>query len=83
MSNLLDCLAHYHFGEGKVAVHIASVGNIPALVLTHAKMGGKPGEIAHPQEPSAEDPEVLRQSVVLTFATEAMRDAVESALGAK
>lgn len=77
------CLEHFHFGEGKVAVHIASVGDLPALIFTHAKIGGKPGEVAPKVEPSAEDPAVLLKSVVLTFATESMRDAVEAALGVK
>lgn len=76
----LDCLEHFHFGEGKVTVQVASVGEIPALILTHAVIGGIPGEIAPEEEPSVEDPNVLRKSVVLTFRNEALRDAVEAAL---
>jgi hypothetical protein len=82
MSQELECRDHFHFGEGKVAVHSGSVGGLPALIFTHAVIGGTPGEIAPEEEPSAENPEVLRKSVVLTFKSKSQRDAVEAAFGA-
>lgn len=75
----LDCLEHFHFGEGKVTVHTGSVDGVPALVFTHAKIGGVPGEVAPVEEPSAKDPAVLLKSVVLTFNSTAQRDAVKAA----
>jgi hypothetical protein len=80
MSQGLECREHFHFGEGKVTVQIASIGDVPALIFTHAVIGGVPGEIAPKEEPSVEDPNVLRESVILTFKSEALRDAVEAAL---
>jgi hypothetical protein len=77
----LYCRDHFHFGEGKVAVHSASVGGLPALIFTHAVIGGTPGELAPPEEPSAENPDVLLKSVVFTFKSKSQRDAVEAAFG--
>lgn len=76
----MNCLSHFHFGEGNVAVQTASVYGVPALIFTHAKFGGTVGKPPHPDEPSAEDPDVMSQSVVLTFATDKQRQAVEDAL---
>jgi hypothetical protein len=78
----LYCREHLHFGEGKVAVQSGSVGGIPALIFTHAVIGGTPGELASAEEPSAENPDVLMKSVVFTFKSKSQRDAVEAAFGA-
>jgi hypothetical protein len=80
MSKIVDCLEHFHFGEGKVTVQTASIGNVPALIFTHAVIGGKPGELVSAEEPSVSEPCVLRKSVVLTFKSKAQSDAVERAL---
>jgi hypothetical protein len=73
----LDCLAHFQFGEGKVLVQQGLIDDaVPALILSHAEYPGTPGGDASKKERSAEHPDVLEKSVVLTFKTEAQRDAV-------
>ena len=82
MSDLppLDCLAHFVLGEGKVLIQSALVDGNPSIGILHSKFVGVPGEDSLPGDYSAEDPEVLKRAVVLTFKSEAHRDAVIAAL---
>jgi hypothetical protein len=76
----LYCLAHFAFGEGKLTVQSGSIYGNPCLILAPAKHIGVPGADASKTERSAVDPEVMRESVVLSFKNEKHRDAVERAL---
>ncbi len=76
----LDCLAHFEFGHGTLVVQVATVDGKPSLIILPSKYKGIPGELAHPDEPVASDPEVMRRAVVLTFQSETIRDAVCDAI---
>lgn len=76
----LDCRAHLVMGEGKLLVQSGSVYGIPSLVIFSSKHVGVPGTAPVIGENSAEDPEVLRDSVILTFKSKEHRDAVQDAL---
>lgn len=76
MKEVLGCLEHFHFGEGSVTVAVASAYGLPALILTHAVKPGVPGQDAHSDNPSPQDPEVRKRSVVLTFENIDVREAI-------
>lgn len=80
LKDSLGCIEHFHFGEGVVTVQTATAYGLPALILTHSLNKGIPGQDARWDEPSAEDPDVRKKSVLLTFKTVELRNSVSNAL---
>jgi hypothetical protein len=76
----IECLAHFHFGQGKLVVQNALVDGKPSIIVMESTYVGVPGELAPKKEPSADDPEVLKRSIIFSFPSEEHRKAVDDAL---